>query len=156
MANWQVQFQPIMDIHSGTIAGCEALMRWNHPQRGVVAPEEFVPLAERTGLIERLGRVAFEQAAGQAREWASIAAAARGLLRFGQPVARPSWPTESAAQRHARAGLRPPPDRPAPEARDHREPGDEQPRALGLCADRAAQTWACGWRSTISAPATPH
>ncbi|WP_423068803.1 EAL domain-containing protein [Devosia sp. CN2-171] len=66
-----VLFQPIMDIHAGTIAGCEALMRWNHPQRGVVAPEEFVPLAERTGLIERLGRVAFEQAAGQAREWAA-------------------------------------------------------------------------------------
>src|SRR5690606_32230299 len=51
------------------IAGCEALMRWNHPQRGIVAPEEFVPLAERTGLIERLGRLAFEQAAGQARDW---------------------------------------------------------------------------------------
>jgi len=65
----QVQFQPIMDIHAGTIAGCEALMRWNHPQRGIVAPEEFIPLAERTGLIERLGRLAFEQAAGQAREW---------------------------------------------------------------------------------------
>lgn len=67
----QVQFQPIMDIHAGVIAGCEALMRWNHPQRGVVPPEEFVPLAERTGLIERLGRLAFEQAAGQAREWAN-------------------------------------------------------------------------------------
>ncbi len=66
-----VLFQPIMDIHGGTIAGCEALIRWNHPQRGVVMPEEFVPLAERTGMIERLGRVAFEQAAGQAREWAS-------------------------------------------------------------------------------------
>src|SRR5690606_9641288 len=66
----QVQFQPIMDIHSGAIAGCEALMRWDHPQRGAVAPEEFVPLAERTGLIERLGRLAFEQAAGQTREWA--------------------------------------------------------------------------------------
>lgn len=65
----QVQFQPIMDIHTGAIAGCEALMRWNHPQRGVVPPEEFVPLAERTGLIERLGRLAFEQAASQAKEW---------------------------------------------------------------------------------------
>ncbi len=67
----QVQFQPIMDIHSGLIAGCEALMRWNHPQRGQVPPEEFVPLAERTGLIERLGRLAFEQAAHQTRDWAA-------------------------------------------------------------------------------------
>jgi diguanylate cyclase (GGDEF)-like protein/PAS domain S-box-containing protein len=65
----QVQFQPIMDIHSGQIAGVEALMRWNHPQRGVVPPEEFVTLAERSGLIERLGRLAFEQAAGQMRDW---------------------------------------------------------------------------------------
>ncbi len=65
----EVHFQPIMDIHSGEIAGAEALMRWNHPQRGVVPPEEFVPLAERTGMIERLGRLAFEQASGQTRDW---------------------------------------------------------------------------------------
>jgi EAL domain-containing protein (putative c-di-GMP-specific phosphodiesterase class I) len=65
----EVQFQPIMDIHSGEIAGAEALMRWNHPSRGIVAPEEFIPLAERTGMIERLGRLAFEQAAAQTKEW---------------------------------------------------------------------------------------
>jgi diguanylate cyclase (GGDEF)-like protein len=65
----EVQFQPIMDIHSGEIAGAEALMRWNHPQRGVVPPEEFIPLAERTGMIERLGRLAFEQTAAQTRDW---------------------------------------------------------------------------------------
>jgi diguanylate cyclase (GGDEF)-like protein/PAS domain S-box-containing protein len=66
-----VLFQPIMDIHSGLIAGCEAVMRWNHPQRGEILPEEFVPLAERSGLIDRLGRASFEQAAGQARDWAA-------------------------------------------------------------------------------------
>jgi EAL domain-containing protein (putative c-di-GMP-specific phosphodiesterase class I) len=66
-----VQYQPIMDIHAGTIAGAEALMRWNHAQRGSIPPEEFVPLAERTGLIERLGRLAFEQAAAQTHEWVS-------------------------------------------------------------------------------------
>ena len=65
----QVQYQPIMDINSGQISGAEALMRWNHPSRGVVNPEEFIPLAERSGLIERLGRLAFEQAANQTREW---------------------------------------------------------------------------------------
>src|SRR6185312_14348998 len=65
----QVQFQPIMDIHSGSIAGAEALMRWNHPSRGLVNPDEFIPLAERSGLIERLGRLAFEQAAAQMRDW---------------------------------------------------------------------------------------
>ncbi|HEV7718940.1 MAG TPA: bifunctional diguanylate cyclase/phosphodiesterase, partial [Arsenicitalea sp.] len=65
----QVQYQPIMDIHSGMIAGAEALMRWEHPTRGTVSPDEFIPLAERSGLIERLGRLAFEQAAGQMRDW---------------------------------------------------------------------------------------
>jgi EAL domain-containing protein (putative c-di-GMP-specific phosphodiesterase class I) len=65
----QVQFQPIMDITSGQVAGCEALMRWNHPSRGIVNPDEFIPLAERSGLIERLGRLAFEQSALQMRDW---------------------------------------------------------------------------------------
>ncbi|MFC3705409.1 EAL domain-containing protein [Devosia honganensis] len=64
-----VQFQPVMDLVSGQMVGAEALMRWNHPTRGVVTPEEFVPLAERSGQIERLGRLAFEQSAAQARDW---------------------------------------------------------------------------------------
>ncbi len=65
----QVQFQPVMDIRSGRIAGAEALMRWKHPTRGVIQPAEFITLAERTGLIEKLGRIAFEQAAFQTRDW---------------------------------------------------------------------------------------
>jgi len=64
-----VQFQPIMDLQTGQMAGAEALMRWTHPTRGLVMPDEFVPLAERSGQIEKLGRLAFEQAAAQAREW---------------------------------------------------------------------------------------
>ncbi|MBF0681074.1 MAG: EAL domain-containing protein [Devosia sp.] len=64
-----VQFQPVTDITSGQIVGAEALMRWNHPTRGAVNPEEFVPLAERSGQIDKLGRLAFEQAATQTREW---------------------------------------------------------------------------------------
>ncbi|WDR06552.1 EAL domain-containing protein [Devosia rhodophyticola] len=65
----QVQFQPIMDIVTGQIAGAEALMRWNHPTRGIVPPEEFIALAERSGQIETLGRIAFEQAAYHTRDW---------------------------------------------------------------------------------------
>jgi diguanylate cyclase (GGDEF)-like protein/PAS domain S-box-containing protein len=64
-----VQYQPIMNVASGQIVGAEALMRWNHPTRGVVNPDEFVPLAERSGQIEKLGRLSFEQTATQAREW---------------------------------------------------------------------------------------
>ena len=64
-----VQFQPVMDTQSGQMVGAEALMRWTHPTRGVVNPDEFVPLAERSGQIEKLGRLAFEQSAAQARDW---------------------------------------------------------------------------------------
>lgn len=62
-------YQPIMDIHANHLAGAEALMRWHHPERGAISPKEFIPLAERSGLIDRLGRVAFEQAALQTRDW---------------------------------------------------------------------------------------
>ncbi|WP_127144768.1 sensor domain-containing phosphodiesterase [Pelagibacterium montanilacus] len=65
----QLLYQPIVDIQGGRIIGAEALMRWTHAERGVISPSTFIPLAERTGLIETLGRFAFEQAADQTREW---------------------------------------------------------------------------------------
>ncbi len=65
----QVHYQPIYDIHSGRIAGAEALMRWNHPEKGTVNPAEFIPLAERTGQIEKLGRLALRQAANRTGDW---------------------------------------------------------------------------------------
>jgi diguanylate cyclase (GGDEF)-like protein/PAS domain S-box-containing protein len=65
----QMNFQPIYDLASGQLAGAEALMRWNHPNRGAISPEEFIPLAERSGLIEKLGQVVIEQTAIQLREW---------------------------------------------------------------------------------------
>jgi diguanylate cyclase (GGDEF)-like protein len=69
---FQVQFQPIVDLTANMIAGAEALMRWNHPSRGVVNPDEFIPLAERSGVIESLGRLAFDQAATQMRDWLNL------------------------------------------------------------------------------------
>ncbi len=65
----QVHYQPIYDIQTGRIAGAEALMRWNHPTNGIISPAEFIPLAERTGQIEKLGRLAFRQAANQTGDW---------------------------------------------------------------------------------------
>lgn len=65
----RVEFQPIVDIQSNKIVGAEALMRWYHETRGLVSPEEFIPLAERTGQIDKIGRLAFEQAANQAEAW---------------------------------------------------------------------------------------
>lgn len=57
-----MHYQPVFDIAKGTVCGFEALMRWNHPDRGFVSPGEFIPLAEETGLIKELGAFALERA----------------------------------------------------------------------------------------------
>jgi diguanylate cyclase (GGDEF)-like protein/PAS domain S-box-containing protein len=64
-----LQYQPIVRLTDSQITGVEALLRWAHPQRGVVAPTDFVPLAEETGLIVPLGQWVLEQACRQAVEW---------------------------------------------------------------------------------------
>ncbi len=68
-------FQPIVDLDTGWLVAEEALVRWEHPRRGVVGPSEFVPLAEETGLILSLGQYVLEEACRQARRWQASAAA---------------------------------------------------------------------------------
>lgn len=67
-----LHLQPKVDAHSGAVVGAEALVRWNHPQRGLLAPGEFVPLAERTGLIRRLTAWVVPQALGYCRRWLDL------------------------------------------------------------------------------------
>ncbi len=64
-----VFFQPVIRLASGTIAGFEALVRWRHPERGLVSPAEFIPVAEETGLIGPLGRWVLDQACAEASQW---------------------------------------------------------------------------------------
>jgi EAL domain-containing protein (putative c-di-GMP-specific phosphodiesterase class I) len=64
-----VQYQPIVSLDSGQIVAAEALVRWDHPVRGLVSPAEFVPLAEETGLMVPLGRFVLRQACRQAALW---------------------------------------------------------------------------------------
>ncbi len=63
-------YQPLVDIETDRIVATEALVRWNHPTRGVVSPVEFIPLADRTGLIVPLGSWVLRTACRQARRWA--------------------------------------------------------------------------------------
>jgi diguanylate cyclase (GGDEF)-like protein len=62
-------YQPKVDAADGAVRGVEALVRWRHPERGIVPPDEFVPLAERTGLIKPLTRWVLEAALRQCRAW---------------------------------------------------------------------------------------
>ncbi|WP_044842597.1 EAL domain-containing protein [Thalassomonas viridans] len=64
-------YQPIVEIASGKIHKAEALLRWHHPRRGIIAPADFIPLAEESGLIIEIGNWVFEQASLQAAKWRS-------------------------------------------------------------------------------------
>jgi diguanylate cyclase (GGDEF)-like protein/PAS domain S-box-containing protein len=64
-----LHYQPKADIGTGEISGFEALLRWNHPKRGLVMPNDFIPLLEETGLINHVGEWVVRQACDQIRQW---------------------------------------------------------------------------------------
>ena len=66
---FEVYYQPCVDLQTNAITGCEALVRWRHPQRGMISPAEFIPLAEDTGLINQLGEWVLNTACQEAVSW---------------------------------------------------------------------------------------
>jgi EAL domain-containing protein (putative c-di-GMP-specific phosphodiesterase class I) len=68
-SSFELHYQPLVDLGSNAVTGCEALLRWRHPRRGMVSPAEFIPIAEETGLIEEIGDWVLRTACAEAATW---------------------------------------------------------------------------------------
>nr|WP_245459170.1 MULTISPECIES: EAL domain-containing protein [unclassified Mesorhizobium] len=66
---FQVYFQPQVSLTNGTISGIEALVRWNHAERGMIPPGEFIPVAEKCGFMPEIGRIVITKAINEAAKW---------------------------------------------------------------------------------------
>ena len=66
---FEIHYQPLVDLRNDAVTGCEALLRWRHPERGMVSPAEFIPVAEDTGLIVELGEWVLRTACAEAASW---------------------------------------------------------------------------------------
>ncbi|QQO34682.1 EAL domain-containing protein [Bradyrhizobium diazoefficiens] len=66
---FEVHYQPLVDLSANVVTGCEALLRWRHPERGMVSPADFIPVAEDTGLIGEIGEWVLKQACTEAATW---------------------------------------------------------------------------------------
>jgi diguanylate cyclase (GGDEF)-like protein len=88
-----VYYQPIIALETKHLAGFEALVRWNHPRRGIVSPADFIPVAEETGLIVPIGHWVLVEACRQVREWQLASPSHRALSLSvnlsGRQVAQP-------------------------------------------------------------------
>ncbi len=76
----ELAYQPIVSLETNRVVELEALLRWHHPRRGQIAPTEFIPIAEETGLIVPLGRWVIEEACRQAKLWQELMPAARDVI----------------------------------------------------------------------------
>ena len=125
-ASCTLYYQPIVELAHGRLSGFEALLRWHHPERGVISPAQFIPTAEETGLIVPIGLWVIREACRQMRAWAAEFPECADLTINVNLSARQCCSPTSCRGVAAHPGR----DRPAAgaaEARDHR---GRRPREL--------------------------
>ena len=134
-----LHYQPVVDLTTGQISEVEALVRWAHPQQGLVPPGQFIPLAEETGLILPIGRWVLEEACRQVQQWREQSPGAASLVvsinLSGRQLQHPDLVADIQAILQ-RTGIDP-----APEAGDHRKRADAGGRQ---CHRRAAPAQSVG------------
>ena len=147
----RVYYQPIVELGGVHLLGAEALVRWQHPDRGSSRPDEFIDLAEETGLIVPIGAWVLEEACRQLMEWRADGLVSPTFTMAVNLSARQLAQADLVEQRRGRA-------RTHRRAAGARLPRDHRERADGRDDDRGASTRsarsACGSASTTSAPAT--
>jgi diguanylate cyclase (GGDEF)-like protein len=102
-----VLYQPQIEVRGGTVYGVEALVRWDHPERGLVEPAEFLPLAEETELIIPIGAQVLRSAFRQARKWRTNAPAIKVAVNLSGPEYRRPDLTDAVAAALAESGADP-------------------------------------------------
>jgi EAL domain-containing protein (putative c-di-GMP-specific phosphodiesterase class I) len=104
----RVHYQPIVALATGQAAAAEALVRWEHPERGRIMPAQFIPLAEETGMIVAIGRFVLHEACAQAKRWQDEGGALRSVhVNLSALELRQDDLIETVRQAIAHAGIQP-------------------------------------------------
>ena len=144
-----LHYQPIVELTSGRMVAVEALARWNDAERGMIPPDEFIPLAESTGLIRPLSEWVIGEASRQATEWRPPA-----TTSTCRSTSRPT-PASSSAPRRSRTMIEAPGCEPSRITLEMTESATMVPRpGLKRGVGRALPRSAFSWPSTTSGPAT--
>ncbi len=134
-----VHYQPIVALETGRVVGLEALVRWEHATRGLLGPDTFVPLAEETGLIGRIGAIVLDHACTGCRRLATRRRRRRATAAQCQPLGTPAQRREVPLRTGRRARTLGPASR-RPDARADRERPDGGRREIGASAAAAEGT----------------